>query len=82
MGVMRRRIAFAIDFSLHPGIWLEIITGQNICRQMQLDAGFYWISGLSGEEWIPMPARMVRHDLTKANLISIRVDILGINIQR
>ncbi len=43
MGVMRRRIAFANDFSLHPGIWLEIITGQNICRQMQLDAGSYWI---------------------------------------
>jgi hypothetical protein len=40
---MRRRIAFANDFSLHPGIWLEIITGQNICRQMQLDAGSYWI---------------------------------------
>ena len=44
----------------------EIITGQNICRQMQPDAGSYWISGLSGGEWIPMPARMVRHDLTKA----------------
>jgi hypothetical protein len=80
MGVMRRHIAFANDFSLVPTLesgWklLRARIFADKCSSMQDLIG-------SGGEWIPMPARMVRHDLTKANLISIRVDILGINIQR